>query len=324
MKPIRHVPGLPSIDQQGKYQQSKEIIDNERDKERGAQATASRLPNTAPRGVGQPLFVGEPQILLVAKDLATGWGRRKNRTVLSSGISLRLAAGELVGLVGPNGSGKSTLLRTLIGLQPRQGGSILLCDKKIETLSPEERARDVACVFNERLDAGYFTVFDMVAFGRYPYTDARNRLSEDDRAQVERALAAVGMTSFAHHAFAALSDGEKQKTQLARAIAQDAPILVLDEPTAFLDAPSRMEIFELARSLAHEQGKAVIVCTHEVDLALRTADELWVMDKNHHFVSGTPAYVSFSGAIGTAFASTRARFDPASGTFRMDRSGRHF
>ena len=297
MKPIRHVPGLPSLEQNDKYRQDNGIKQDERDR--------------------------EPQILLVAKDLATGWGRRKNRTVLSSGISLRLAAGELVGLVGPNGSGKSTLLRTLIGLQVRQGGSILLCDKKIETLSPEERARNVACVFNERLDAGYFTVFDMVAFGRYPYTDARNRLSDDDRAQVEQALAAVGMTSFAHHAFGALSDGEKQKTQIARAIAQDAPILMLDEPTAFLDAPSRMEIFELARNLAHEQGKAVIVCTHEVDLALRTADELWVMDRNHRFVSGTPAYVSFSGAIGAAFASARARFDPASGTFRMDRSGRH-
>ena len=298
MKPIRHVPGLPSVNRRDNYIQDNGIKQGERNK--------------------------EPQILLVAKDLATGWGKRKARTILSSGISLRLAAGELVALVGPNGSGKSSLLRTLIGLQHRQDGSILLFDKKIETLSPEERARYVACVFNERLDAGYFSVFDMVAFGRYPYTDARNRLSDNDRAQVEQALAAVGMTSFAQHAFAALSDGEKQKTQLARAIAQDAPILVLDEPTAFLDAPSRMEIFELARSLAHEQGKAVIVCTHEVDLALRTADELWVMDRNHHFVSGTPAYVSFSGAIGAAFASTRARFDPASGTFRMDRSGRHF
>jgi len=298
MKPIRHVPGLPSVNRRDNYIQDNGIKQGERNK--------------------------EPQILLVAKDLATGWGKRKARTILSSGISLRLAAGELVALVGPNGSGKSSLLRTLIGLQHRQDGSILLFDKKIETLSPEERARYVACVFNERLDAGYFSVFDMVAFGRYPYTDARNRLSDNDRAQVEQALAAVGMTSFAHHAFAALSDGEKQKTQLARAIAQDAPILVLDEPTAFLDAPSRIEIFELARSLAHEQGKAVIVCTHEVDLALRTADELWVMDKNHHFVSGTAAYVSFSGAIGAAFASTRARFDPVSGTFRMDRSGRHF
>lgn len=258
-------------------------------------------------------------VLLVAADLATGWGRRKEKTLLSEGISLQVERGQLVALVGPNGSGKSTLLRTLVGLQPRQGGHILLRGKAIESLSAEERARAVACVFNERLDSGYFTVFDMVAFGRYPYTDARNSLTGEDLSLVEKAIAAVGMTAFTRRAFAGLSDGEKQKTQIARAIAQNAPILVLDEPTAFLDAPSRMEIFDLARGLAHEMGKAVVVCTHEVDLALRSADEMWVMDKKHCFVSGTPAFVSFSGAIGAAFASSRARFDPASGTFRMER-----
>ncbi|MCE5257028.1 MAG: ABC transporter ATP-binding protein [Spirochaetaceae bacterium] len=307
MKSIRHVPGVP---------------------ERPA---GQALPDGAyaGAGVGQASAAGDGKAgalpgeaagtLLIAKDLATGWGKKKNKIILSKGISLQISGGRLSALVGPNGSGKSTLLRTLVGLQPRLGGEVLLQGKPVESLSAEERARNVACVFNERLDAGYFTVFDMVAFGRYPYTDTRNSLTGEDLAQVERAIAAVGMTAFSRRAFSGLSDGEKQKTQLARAIAQNAPILVLDEPTAFLDAPSRMEIFDLAGILAHEMGKAVVVCTHEVDLALRSADEMWVMDREHCFLSGTPAFVSFSGAIGRAFASSRARFDPASGTFRMDR-----
>jgi len=265
-----------------------------------------------------------PEILLRATGLAIGWGKGRASRTLASGIGLSVPAGRLIALVGPNGSGKSTLLRSLCGLQSVIAGKIMLEGKDLGTLSAEERARSVACVFNEKLDSGYFSVFDIVAFGRYPYTDARNRLGEKDRAKVIGALAAVGMESFAERRFSDLSDGEKQKVNIARAIAQDTGLLVLDEPTAFLDAPSRIEIFHLAGSLAHEGGKAIVVCTHEVDLALRSADEMWIMDREHRFLSGTPAVVAYSGAIGRAFATPNVHFDPATGGFKvsgMERKG---
>ena len=255
--------------------------------------------------------------ILEASGLSIGWGRGRHRHVLADGIELSASQGRLIALVGPNGSGKSTLLRTLAGFQASQGGSLKLGGDTINSLDAETRARRVACVFNERLETGYFSVADIVAFGRYPYTDARNRLSEEDSKHVLDALAAVGMEGFAHQAYSELSDGEKQKVNVARAIAQDAPVLVLDEPTAFLDAPSRIEIFHLAGTLAHDSGKCVILSTHELDLALHSADEMWIFDREHHFSAGTPYLIAHSGAIGRAFSSPTVSFDPTLGGFLM-------
>ncbi len=257
--------------------------------------------------------------ILEARDLSIGWGRGSHRHTLASGIGLSATQGRLIALVGPNGSGKSTLLRTLAGFQAPLSGALLLGGEPLGSLDAETRARRVACVFNERLETGYFSVADIVAFGRYPYTDARNRLSEEDTRHVLDALAAVGMEGFAHQAYSELSDGEKQKVNVARAIAQNAPVLVLDEPTAFLDAPSRIEIFHLAGTLAHDSGKCVILSTHELDLALHSADEMWIFDREHRFSGGTPQVVAHSGAIGRAFASPNLRFDPVSGGFRVEK-----
>lgn len=308
----RHLPGIP-----------------DRPAPETAQATESTAAPAAtpePRPALKPVTAQAPA--LEAVNLVIGWRqgswfRGERDRALSSNISLALPAGRLVALVGPNGSGKSTLLRTLCGLQPRLGGAILLSGDDIETLEIEERARRVACVFNEPLDSGYYRVFDFVAFGRYPYTGKGHRLTKNDELHVRGAVAAVGMEAFAERSCASLSDGERQKVNIARALAQDTQALVLDEPTAFLDAPSRIEIFHLAGKLAHEGGKAVVVCTHEVDLALRTADEIWVMDRNHRFEAGNPMVISHSGAIGRAFETPGVRFDPITGGFRVESPGRH-
>lgn len=256
------------------------------------------------------------EVVLSASNLAIGWGKGKKHHILSKNISLNVQAGNLTVLIGPNGSGKSSLLRTLAGLQPFLTGEILFENTRLHQLDAEERSKKIACVFNERIETGYFSVFDIVAFGRYPYTDSRNRLSPDDRQQILLALDAVGMTAFQNHVFSSLSDGEKQKVLIARVIAQNTPLLILDEPTAFLDAPSRIEIFSVAARLAHEAGKAVILCTHEIELALHYADMLWIMDREHHFTAGAPSVVAFTGAINRAFATATTRFDPASGTFK--------
>lgn len=253
--------------------------------------------------------------ILSARGLSIGWGRGKNRAVLSSGIDLELGRGRIAALVGPNGAGKSTLLRTLVGMQEKLDGTLRLDGADPWTMDAEARAARVAYVHTEDADSGYFTVWDIVAFGRYPYTDARNRLGADDVTKVRRALESVGMAGFASRRYAGLSDGERQKAQLARALAQDTPLLVLDEPTAFLDMPSRIEIFHLAARLAREEGKAVVLCTHEIDAALRYADEVWILDREHRFESGNPKAVADSGAIGRAFDTEAVSFDPASGLF---------
>ena len=261
--------------------------------------------------------------LLSAKGLAIGWGTRVER-LLSSGINLELKAGDFAALVGPNGSGKSTLLRTLAGLQNPLHGEAQLCGKDVRRLSVQERSRRAACVFTDRYDSGYFSVFDIVAFGRYPYTGARNRLGPEDLMAVEGAISKVGLGSLAGRRFAELSDGERQKALIARAIAQDCPVLVLDEPTAFLDAPARVEVFHIARSLARSSGKAVVLSTHDIDHALRYADLLWLMDKDHRFQTGAPEDLAMTGAIGRAFDGEGFRFDTDSGAFRSVETGMPF
>jgi iron complex transport system ATP-binding protein len=253
--------------------------------------------------------------VLAAEGLAIGWAGRIE-SVLASDISLEIGEGELAVLVGPNGSGKSTLLRTLVGAQGALRGSVRLRGSDAHRLSVEERSRLVASVFTDRFDSGYFSVFDIVAFGRYPYTDARNRLEPQDLAAVRGAIAAVGLEDLAGRGFSELSDGERQKALIARAIAQDCPLLVLDEPTAFLDAPARVEVFHIVRDLAHSSGKAVVLSTHDIDHALRYADRLWLMDREHRFRSGAPEDLVMSGCIGRAFDGLGFRFDPSSGSFK--------
>jgi iron complex transport system ATP-binding protein len=253
--------------------------------------------------------------VLAAKGLAIGWGGRRER-VLASGIDLEVEEGELAVLVGPNGSGKSTLLRTLVGLQPPLRGSVELCGSEIARLPVTERSRRAASVFTDRFDSGYFTVFDIVAFGRYPYTDARGRLEPRDLSAVRGAIAAVGLSSLATRGFMELSDGERQKALIARTIAQDSPLLVLDEPTAFLDAPARVEVFHIVQNLARSSRKAVVLSTHDIDHALRYADRLWLMDREHRFRSGAPEDLALSGGIGRAFDGEGFRFDLGSGTFK--------
>lgn len=256
------------------------------------------------------------QGILEASSLAIGWKQGRTPQILARNIAFQVSPGQLIALVGPNGAGKSTLLRTIAGLQQPCGGSLTLRGRNIALMSVEERATLLACVFNERIEAGYLTVWEFVAFGRYPYTNAHNRLTADDRRHIATALALVGMDGFERRTFASLSDGERQKVQIARAVAQNTPLLVFDEPTAFLDAPSRIEIFRLAERLVQEAGKTVLLCTHEVDLALKTASELWVIDREHRFTAGPPFVVARSGAIGRAFDLPTVAFDAMSGTFK--------
>jgi iron complex transport system ATP-binding protein len=258
--------------------------------------------------------------ILQTRDLRIGYrNRRRADKVIAADLNLNLDSGRLVCLLGPNGAGKSTLMRTLAGMQAKLGGKVLLEGSEVSTLQPEMLAKKLSIVLTERVNAGLLSAYALVALGRYPYTDWRGRLTEADETIVQRALVAVGAEGLAASPVSELSDGERQKVMIARALAQETPLMMLDEPTAYLDLPHRVEIMQILRRLAHDRGRAVLLSTHDLDLALRSADEIWLMTNGRLF-SGAPEDLVLSGAFAEAFASQGVSFDTLSGAFRMEQA----
>lgn len=195
--------------------------------------------------------------------------------VVQRDVSFSLFAGEMVCMLGPNGCGKSTLLRTLAGLQPALNGSF-----KVVEFQRFNVQSAIALVLTERLSLDNTTVHDVVAMGRYPYTSFLGGLSAKDEQVIAQSLSAVGLEGTEHTYFNAHSDGEKQRALIAKAIAQETPIILLDEPTAHLDLPNRIRILQLLRRLAHEQGKTILISTHELDLAIQLSDRILLLSEN--------------------------------------------
>ncbi|WP_046246104.1 ABC transporter ATP-binding protein [Hymenobacter terrenus] len=256
--------------------------------------------------------------LLTAEDLTVGYfSSKKTPRPVAQPVRLALWPGELVCLLGPNGAGKSTLLRTLAGLQPPLSGRLNLGGAALAGLSAAERARQLSIVLTDRVDAGNLTVQELVSLGRHPHTGWLGSLSAHDEAQVQAALTATGTSSFAQRPVGELSDGERQKVLLARAIAQDTPIVLLDEPTAHLDLPNRVALMRLLHRLARQTGKAILLSTHELDLALQAADRVWLLPADGVLHTGTPEDLVLSGEFAAAFAREGLAFDPATGTFAL-------
>ena len=230
--------------------------------------------------------------------------RRVTKPVLRD-LYLTVDRGQFVCLLGPNGAGKSTLLRTLSGLQKPLAGQIRLDDRELYSLTVQERARHVAVVLTERVNPGLLTGWALVALGRTPYTGFMGTLSPADERAVHDAVSAVGALALADRPVVELSDGERQKLMIARALAQETPLILLDEPTAFLDAPRRVEILTLLRDLARDANRAVIASTHEVHLALELADMLWLTDGRGNFEAGTPSSLLKDGSFAAAFPTLR-------------------
>lgn len=195
--------------------------------------------------------------------------------VVQRDVSFSLFAGEMVCMLGPNGCGKSTLLRTLAGLQPALNGNF-----KVVEFQRFNVQSAIALVLTERLSLDNTTVHDVVAMGRYPYTSFLGGLSANDEQVIAQSLSAVGLEGAEHTYFNAHSDGEKQRALIAKAIAQETPIILLDEPTAHLDLPNRIRILQLLRRLAHEQGKTILISTHELDLAIQLSDRILLLSEN--------------------------------------------
>ncbi len=258
------------------------------------------------------------QPVLTTHDLTIGYRQGRAQTVIAGGISVSLAAGELVCLLGPNGVGKSTLLRTLIGMQPALSGSVALGGTDTRRLPAKELARQMSVVLTERISVGALPAYGLVALGRYPYTGWMGRLTERDEAVIDWALEAVGATALAERSVGELSDGERQKVMIARALAQEPLVMLLDEPTAFLDLPHRVEVMRTLRGLARTTGRAVLLSTHDLDLALRTADRIWLMAPGTPLSAGAPEDLVLSGAFQAAFHREGVEFDATSGSFTVE------
>lgn len=225
--------------------------------------------------------------------------------------SATLRSGELTALVGRNGSGKSTLLRAIAGVGPYHKGRILLQGSPLEALSPVERAHRIALVTTERIRIAHLRCRDAVALGRAPHTNWIGRMQPQDESVVAEALRLVEMESYADRRLESLSDGEHQRIMIARALAQQTPILLLDEPTSFLDLPNRYELGALLARLAREEQKCILFSTHELDIALSLAHSIALIDSPHLRHLPTEAMIR-SGYIEPLFSNSTVRFDAAS------------
>ncbi|MEG2370677.1 MAG: ABC transporter ATP-binding protein [Alistipes sp.] len=246
------------------------------------------------------------------RHITLGYGRR----TLLDDISADIPAGALTALLGRNGTGKSTLLRAVAGLSDVVRGSIVICGQELAVLSNLQRASIVSFVTTDKVRIAHLTCEDVVSLGRAPYTNWIGHLQQGDRVRVARALEQVGMSSFAKKTMDQMSDGECQRILIARALAQDTPVILLDEPTAFLDLPNRYELCTLLRRLAHEEHKCIFFSTHDLDIALSLCDSIALIDPPHLHHLPTDRMIG-SGHIERLFASESILFDPATQTVRL-------
>ena len=256
-----------------------------------------------------------------ARELAIGYltGSRKPIPI-HEGLSFELFAGELTCLLGPNGAGKSTLLRTLAGLQKRLGGEVTLLGQPAQHFSHEALSRTLAIVLTERIPAAGLKVSEVVALGRQPYTGFFGGLETEDYQKIGEAMEKTAISHLAQKRMADLSDGERQKTMIAKALTQECPIIILDEPTAFLDLPSRFDMMSLLHSLARDSGKSILLSTHDLESALLLGDRLWLLSAGKPLTTGTPEDLILSGLFGACFENENLRFDKSVGTFRFMRN----
>lgn len=240
--------------------------------------------------------------LLQVENLITGYKLSRSKILsLHNDINTSIGKGELIALLGPNGAGKSTLLKSLTAIIPVLDGNIYYNGKNLSNLSRKEVARLVAVVLTDKIDDKYLTAYDIVGTGRYPYGSFTGKLTSSDKLIIEKSFKDVGASELKNRYFHSLSDGEKQKVLLARAIAQDTPIILLDEPTAYIDSPGKVIIMNLLNDLVLKQNKSILLTTHDTELVLNYATRLWLLGKENYFEDGVPVEMINSGLINNLF-----------------------
>ncbi len=236
--------------------------------------------------------------MIELRNLSIGYMTKHGVRTVASALNGNIRSGELTCLLGANGVGKSTLLRTLSAFQPKTGGEIFLRGRELSTYSDKELSRLIGVVLTEKPDVRNMTVRELVSLGRSPYTGFWGNYSKDDLQIVDDAIAQVGIEPLSKRMIHTLSDGERQKVMIAKALAQQTPIIYLDEPTAFLDYPSKVEVLQLLSTISRQADKVIFLSTHDVELALQLADTIWLMSKGEGLLCGTPQQLAEQGALG--------------------------
>ena len=256
--------------------------------------------------------------ILQGLKLTIGYSRGKKHIYeVHKNLDFELMTGELTCLLGPNGVGKSTLLRTIGASQNALGGDIFLDKKPLSTYKEKDIAKSIGLVLTEKTSAGGLTVKELVALGRYPHTGFFGKLGDQDYQIIDDALSAIGCLDKKDRYVAELSDGERQKIMIAKALAQESQIIILDEPTSFLDILSRIEIMHLLRKLARKYNKAILLSTHDLEQALHISDKLWLLSDKRGLICGMPEELIFEQEIDLLFPHQQISFNKLTGSFHF-------
>lgn len=256
----------------------------------------------------------ENKIILKGEDISIGYVTKKQQTIVASHINLALEKGKLIALIGANGIGKSTLLRTLTGIQKPLSGTVFLNGTKIHELEALVLAQNLSVVLTEKLPPSNLTVFELIALGRQPYTNWIGKLTETDFAKIHKAMQLTQINQLAQKKHYEISDGQLQKVLIARALAQDTPLIILDEPTTHLDLLHKVSLFKLLKKLAHETGKCILFSTHDIDMAIQLSDEMIIMTPET-VIQDQPCNLITKGLFNTLFKDEQIVFDSEKGKF---------
>ncbi|MFC5625121.1 ABC transporter ATP-binding protein [Algoriphagus winogradskyi] len=250
---------------------------------------------------------------IIGKKLSLGYTKGKVQREILHELSFELFSGEMTCLLGPNGVGKSTLVKAILGQLKPFEGEVLLNEKPISTYSNEDLAKQLSVVLTEPFLPANMTVGQLVAMGRIPHTGWTGKLEDRDRVAVQQALSATKIEYLQEDRISEISDGQRQKALIARALAQDGKVMVLDEPTAHLDLVNRYEIMHLLQEIAKTQGKSILVVTHDLEIALETADRFWLLNCGTPLISGLPEDLVISGEINQLLPGKKFHFSVEKG-----------
>ena len=258
----------------------------------------------------------ENKIILQASQISIGYSHKKEEIVVASDISISLKKGKLIALIGANGIGKSTLLKTITGIQKPLSGAVFLNEKKITDYEPLDLAQNLSIVLTEKLPPSNLTVFELIALGRQPYTNWMGTLSDIDIVKVNEAMALTQISHLATKKHYEISDGQLQKVLIARALAQDTPLIILDEPTTHLDLLHKVALFKLLKMLTHDTGKCILFSTHDIDMAIQLSDEMIIMTPET-VLQDEPCNFISKGSFNTLFKDEHIVFDAEKGKFMI-------